>query len=153
MANTYSQLYVHLVFAVKRNHLSLIREENRIRMEKYMNGIISNCKSKPIAIYCNPDHTHALVGLHPSISVSELVGKIKSNSSLFYHKNLETNHFFAWQDGFGVFSNSRSQIKRVYNYIQNQKEHHKKHTFREEYLDMLEKAKIAYDPQYLFDFF
>jgi REP element-mobilizing transposase RayT len=93
------------------------------------------------------------VGLNPSISVSELIGKIKSNSSRFYHEKLETNHFFAWQDGFGVFSNSRSQVNKVYNYIRNQKEHHKKQTFKEEYLDMLEKANITYDPKYLFDFF
>jgi REP element-mobilizing transposase RayT len=153
MANTYSQLYVHLVFAVKRNHLSLIKEENRVTMEKYIFGIISNCKSTMLSIYCNPDHTHILVGLHPSVSVSELVGKIKSNSSRFYHENLEKNHFFEWQSGFGVFSNSLSQINQVCNYIKNQKEHHRKHTFKEEYLDMLEKAKIAYDPKYLFDFF
>ncbi|GHT41516.1 transposase [Bacteroidia bacterium] len=152
MANTYSQLYVHLVFAVKCNHLSLIKEKNRDIMEKYICGIITNCKSKPLAIYCNPDHTHILIGLHPSISVSELVNKIKANSSRFYHKNLESNHFFAWQDGYGVFSNSRSQIDKVYNYIKNQKEHHKKQTFQEEYLDMLKKAKIEYDPKYLFDF-
>ncbi|GHT87920.1 transposase [Bacteroidia bacterium] len=153
MANTYSQLYVHLVFAVKRNHLSLIKEENRVTMEKYICGIISKCKSKPIAIYCNPDHTHILIGLHTTISVSDLVNKIKANSSGFYHKNLETNHFFGWQDGYGVFSNSRSQIDKVYNYIKNQKEHHKKQTFQEEYLNMLKSAKIEYDSQYLFDFF
>jgi REP element-mobilizing transposase RayT len=153
MANTYSQLYVHLVFAVKRNHLSLIKEENRVIMEKYICGIISKCKSRPLAIYCNPDHTHILAGLHTTVSVSDLVNKIKVNSSGFYHENMESNHFFGWQDGYGVFSNSRSQVDKVYNYIINQKEHHKKHTFREEYLDMLEKAKIEYDSRYLFDFF
>ncbi|MDR2843267.1 MAG: IS200/IS605 family transposase [Candidatus Symbiothrix sp.] len=153
MANTYSQLYVHLVFAVKRNHLSLIKEENRVSMEKYICGIISNCKSKPLAIYCNPDHTHVLVGLHPSISVSELINKIKSNSSRFYHRNSARNHFFAWQDGYGVFSNSHSQINKVYNYIMNQKEHHRKQVFKDEYLNMLKEAKIEYDSKYLFDFF
>lgn len=86
-------------------------------MEKYICGIISNCKCKPLAIYCNPDHTHVLIGLHSTISVSELVTKIKSNSSRFYHQNLETNHFFAWQDGYGVFSYSHSQIDKVYHYI------------------------------------
>jgi REP element-mobilizing transposase RayT len=122
-------------------------------MEKYICGIITGCKSKALAVYCNPDHTHVLAGLHPSVSVSEMVNKIKSNSSVFYHKNLESNHFFAWQDGYGAFSNSKSQIDTVYNYIMNQKEHHKNQTFRDEYLDMLKKAGIEYDTKYLFDFF
>jgi REP element-mobilizing transposase RayT len=152
MANTYSQMYVHLVFAVKSNHLSLIKEAHRDTMEKYICGIISNCKSKPLAIYCNPDHTHLFIGLHPSISVSEIVNKIKVNSSRFYHTSMESNRFFAWQDGYGVFSNSHSQIDAVCHYIKQQKEHHRKHTFQEEYLDMLEKSKIEYDPNYLFDF-
>jgi REP element-mobilizing transposase RayT len=82
-----------------------------------------------------------LVGLHPAVSVSGLITKIKSNSSDFYHKNLETNHFFAWQDGYGVFSYSNSQIDKVCKYILNQKEHHRRHTFKEEYLDMLKKTK------------
>ncbi|GHT25178.1 transposase [Bacteroidia bacterium] len=153
MANTYSQHYVHLVFAVKRNRSSLIMKENRVTMEKYICGIISNCKCKPLAIYCNPDHTHILIGMHPAISVAALVAKIKSNSSRFYHQNFETNHLFAWQDGYGVFSYAHSQINRVYHYIMNQEEHHKKKTFKGEYLNMLEKAAIEYDLKYVFDFF
>jgi REP element-mobilizing transposase RayT len=151
MANTYSQLYIQLVFTVKNNHLSLIKEAERPALEKYICGIVSNCKCKPLSIYCNPDHLHILVGLHPAVAISDLVRTIKSNSSGYLHRELSGYQTFGWQDGFGAFSYSRSQIDAVYKYIQNQAQHHKKFSFKEEYLDMLQKAGIDYDERYLFD--
>ncbi len=152
MANNYTQLYVQIVFAVKYRQ-SVIRENFRDELEKYISGIISNNKCKPLAIYCNPDHTHILLGLHPTISISELTGDIKANSSKFLNKSGKVEGNFAWQDGFGAFTYSRSQINQVAKYIFNQPEHHKKESFREEYLEILEKSEIEYDERYLFEFF
>lgn len=150
MPNTYTQMYVQLVFAVK-GRASLIKEPIRIELEKYICGIISNKKSKPLAIYCNPDHSHILIGLHPTISVSDLTRDIKTGSSLFINDKKLILGKFQWQDGFGAFTYSRSQIDDVAKYILNQPEHHKTKRFKEEYLLMLQKADIAYDEQYLFE--
>ncbi len=150
MANTYSQLYVQSVFAVK-NRESLIDESFRDRVEKYICGIVSGNKCKSLAIYCNPDHTHLLVGLHPAVSVPDLMRDVKAVSSKFIHESLEMPKF-GWQDGFGTFSYSRSQIDQVVKYILNQPERHRKRSFKDEYLEMLSKAEIEYDERYLFRF-
>ena len=152
MANTYTQMYVQIVFAVKGRE-NLITEKNRIELEKYICGIIKNKKSKPLAIHCNPDHTHVLVGLHPEVSVSDLSRDIKANSSKFVNEKKWITGKFQWQDGFGAFTYSKSQIDPVIKYVLNQPEHHKKQTFKEEYLLMLEKFEIAYDEQYLFEWY
>ncbi len=149
MANTYSQIYIQVVFHVKGSD-SLLKEAIRERVEKYICGIITNNKCKPLAIYCNPDHTHVLIGLHPTCSISDLMRDVKASSSKFIHETLN-NKWFQWQDGYGVFSYSHSQIDAVVKYILNQPEHHKKRTFKEEYLDMLQKADIDYDERYLFE--
>ena len=136
MANTYTQLYVQLVFAVKgRQHL--IPEKIRDETEKYICGIIKNERSKPLAIYCNPDHTHILIGLHPAVSISDITRKIKANSSKWLNEKKYLIGVFHWQEGFGAFTYSKSQIDRVIKYIINQHEHHKKSTFKEEYLKLL----------------
>ncbi len=151
MANTYTQIYVQIVFAVQGRR-NLIVENNREQLEKYICGIVSNKKSKPLAIYCNPDHTHVLIGLHPSVAVSDMARDIKASSSKWINENRWIKGNFKWQEGFSAFTYSKSQIDTVVNYILNQREHHKKKTFREEYLDFLEKFNVDYNEKYLFDF-
>ena len=152
MANTYTQMYVQIVFAVQGRH-NLISENNRDELEKYICGIVLNKKSKPLAIYCNPDHLHVLIGLHPAIAVSDLTRDIKASSSTFINDKKGLPGKFHWQDGFGSFTYSRSQIDVVAKYILNQPNHHKKQSFREEYLGILKKLNIEYDDKYLFEWY
>ncbi len=112
MANTYSQMYLQIVFAVL-GRPNVIREIHRIEIEKYICGIISNKKCKPLALFCNPDHTHILIGLHPTISVSDITRDIKASSSKFINDKKWMLGKFAWQDGFGSFTYSKSQIDNV----------------------------------------
>lgn len=151
MANTYTQLLIQIVFAVKGRQ-NLIHEKCREQIEKYICGIISNKKSKPLAIYCNPDHCHILIGIHPTVPVSQLAADIKANSSKWINKQKLISSSFEWQDGFGAFSYGKSQLDVVVKYILNQSENHKKTTFREEYFDFLQKFEIEYNEKYLFDF-
>ena len=152
MPNTYTQIYVQIVFAVK-GRANLIPEKRRDQLEKYMCGIISNKKSKPLAIYCNPDHTHILIGLHPSISISDMARDIKANSSRWINENRWIIGNFNWQEGFGAFTYSKSQIDAVSKYVLNQKEHHKKTSFKEEYMNILNKFGIEYEERYLFTWY
>ncbi|MFS4418131.1 IS200/IS605 family transposase [Maribacter sp. 2307ULW6-5] len=151
MANTYTQILVQIVFAVKGRQ-NLITEKHRESIEKYICGIVTNKKSKPLAIYCNPDHCHILIGLHPSVSTSEMAQDIKANSSKWINENKWVMGKFNWQEGHGAFTYSRSQLNQVVQYIRNQPEHHRKKTFREEYISFLEKFEIDYDDQYVFEF-
>ena len=150
MANTYTQMYLQIVFAVQGRE-NLIKERLRDELEKIICGIVNNNKSKPLAVYCNPDHVHILVGLHPTISVSKIVEAIKSGSSGWINREKKVVGRFRWQDGYGAFTYSKSQIDTVAKYILNQPEHHKRKTFKEEYLDFLKKFEIQYDEQYLFE--
>ncbi|NDV94457.1 IS200/IS605 family transposase [Dysgonomonas sp. 521] len=150
MPNTYSQIYLQLVFAVKSRE-ALIDESFREELQKYMSGIITNRKCKLCAIYANPDHVHILVGLHPNVSVSNLVRDVKSNSSKFINEKGVIPFHFQWQDGYGVFSYSASHLDAVAKYILNQREHHKKRDFKTEYIDILQKFGVNYDEQFLFD--
>ena len=152
MANTFTQIYVQIVFAVQGKHY-LIRESIRERIEKYICGIVSNNQSKPISIYCNPDHVHILIGLHPSISISDMARDIKSGSSKWINEDGLIKGKFKWQEGYGAFTYSKSQIGSVAKYILNQPEHHKKKSFKEEYLNMLHKLDIKYDDRYLFEWY
>ena len=152
MANTYTQLYIQIVFAVKGRQ-NLVSEKWRDRLEKYICGIINKNESKPLAIYCNPDHIHLLIGLHPSISISDMARDIKSNSSKWINENKWVMGKFSWQEGYGAFSYSNSQIDNVIKYILNQPEHHNKVTFKNEYLSMLQKSEIDYDERYLFEWY
>lgn len=152
MSNTYSQLYVQIVFAVKGRQC-FIKESFREELQKYMTGIISKKGQKLYAIYCMPDHSHILVSMKPDMAVSSLIRDIKSNSSSFVKEKKWVNSLFSWQSGFGAFSYSKSRAKDVVNYILNQPEHHRKRTFREEYLEFLERYEIAYDEKYLFEFY
>ena len=151
MANTYTQIHIQIVFTVKGRE-NLIAERNREELQKYITGIINGEKQKLLAIYCMPDHIHALIGLRPDISISELVRKIKSNSSKFINNTKWIKGKFSWQQGYGAFSYSKNDLPNVIRYINNQPEHHKKKSFREEYADLLRKFEIEYDAKYLFDF-
>ena len=150
MANTYTQLYIHLVFAVK-NRESLIRESFRDELEKYICGIVTQKRHKPLAVYCMPDHTHLFVGLNPAESISTLVGNVKTGTSALMKEKQWNRSAFQWQEGYGAFSHARSQLDTVVAYILNQPDHHRRRTFREEYSDMLTKAGIDYNDAYLFD--
>jgi REP element-mobilizing transposase RayT len=150
MANTYSQIYIQIVFAVKGRQ-NLISKHNSEELHKYITGIVQNREQKMLSIFAMPDHTHLLVGLKPSIAISDLVRDVKVGSSQFINEKKWINGKFQWQEGFGAFSYSKSQIDSVIKYILNQEEHHKKVTFKEEYLDFLKKFEVDYDERYLFD--
>ena len=151
MATTYSQIYIQIVFAVKGREC-FIKESFREEVQKYMAGIISNKKQKLYAIYCMPDHTHILVSIKPDIAISDLVRDIKANSSSFIKEKGFVKDF-SWQSGFGAFSYSKSQSLNVVDYILNQPVHHKKKTFKQEYVEFLQKFEIDYDEKYLFEFY
>jgi putative transposase len=150
MANTYTQIYIQIVFAVKGRQ-NLIAKENREELHKFITGIVSNREQKLLAIFAMPDHVHILVGMKPNISISDLVRDIKAGSSKFINDSKWINGKFNWQEGYGAFSYSKSNIDNVVKYILNQEEHHNKKTFKNEYLDFLEKFEIDYDEKYLFE--
>jgi REP element-mobilizing transposase RayT len=149
MANTYTQIYIHVVFAVEGRQ-NLIKPEHNNELQKYITGIVSAQKQKLIAINNMPDHLHLLVGLRPDSSLSDLVRDVKANSSRFINEKRWVAGRFSWQEGFGAFSHSRSQLDTVIRYIENQQKHHAKKSFREEYVALLEKFGVDYDPRYIF---
>ncbi len=152
MANTYSQITIQLIFAV-RNREAMIASSFRETLHKYITGIIKNQKQKLLAINSVSDHIHILIGQSPSCCLSDLVREIKSESSRFINENKYSKFKFYWQEGFGSFSYSRSQRDNVIKYIMNQEIHHQKKTFKEEYLEFLKEFEIDFDSAYLFDFF
>lgn len=152
MANTYTQLYLQFVFAV-RGRENLIKESFREELEKIMCGVINRHECKTYAIYCNPDHTHIFVGMHPNISPSKLIGQVKSASSKWMNDKLIFCKIFNWQKGFGAFTYSKSHIDKVVKYVLNQPIHHRKKTFKDEYLLILQKFGVDYDPKYVFEWY
>lgn len=151
MAGTYSQIYLQVVFAVKGRE-NLIAQSWKDELHKYISGIIKEKEQKPIIVNGMPDHIHAFIGLKPSMRISDLVRDIKNNSSKFINEKGWLKGRFSWQEGYGVFSYSHSHIERVYNYILNQEEHHRKKTFKDEYLELLKKFEIEFKEAYVFDF-
>lgn len=149
MANTYTQIYLHVVFAVEGRQ-SLIAPEHNDELQKYITGIVSGQKQKLIAINNMPDHLHMLVGLKPDMALSDLVRDIKANSSRFIREKHWVPGRFSWQEGFGAFSYSRSQLGTVIRYIENQQKHHAKRSFLDEYTALLEKFGVEYDQRYIF---
>lgn len=149
MANTYSKLYIQIVFAVKGRQ-NLISKKWKDEIYKYITGIVSNQKQKLIAINGMPDHIHILVGIKPNISLSDLVRDIKSSSSKFINEQKLINGKFEWQKGFGAFSYGHSQLSNVIKYIENQEEHHKSRTFKEEYIAFLKLFDIDFKDEYIF---
>jgi REP element-mobilizing transposase RayT len=150
MANTYSQIYIHLVFAVK-NRESLIQSDWEEELFKYITGLVQNKGQKMLAISGIPNHIHIFIGMKPDCRISDLVREIKKSSNAFIKQNKFPKYAFSWQKGFGAFSYADSQVDTVVKYVLNQKEHHRKITFQEEYLRFLEKFKVEYDLKYLFD--
>ena len=148
----YIQIYIHLVFAVKFRE-QLLHKGIRNRVFEYLSGILTNQNHKSIIVNGVSDHVHILFGMNPVISVSDTVQVLKRNSSLFINSERLCNGRFAWQEGYGGFSYSRSQLDRIYHYIENQEMHHRKKSFREEYVEFLENFKIAYNERFLFEFF
>ena len=149
MANTYTQLYIQFVFAVQ-NRISLIQSAWEDELYKYITGIVKHNNHKMIAINGIPDHLHLFVGLHPTQSISDVMKMVKGESSEWINKKKLVKGMFQWQEGYGSFSYGRSQIDRVYKYIMNQKEHHKKKSFLEEYIELLNKFGVEYDERYIF---
>ncbi len=152
MANTYTQLYIHLVFAVKFRQ-ALIMPHFREETERYMTGLLQNRKHKLLAIYLMPDHAHVLIGQNPAGSLSDLVQILKTETTNFIKEKRFMPFQFRWQEGFGAFSHSRSELNHVINYILNQPEHHRKQSFQEEYLALLRRFEVDFNPKYLFEFF
>jgi putative transposase len=150
MPNTYTQLYVHVVFAVK-GRANLISPKRQEELYKYITGIITNKNQKLMVINGMPDHIHILIGYKPDCSLSDLVRDIKAFSSKWINENKWVPGKFEWQTGFGAFSLGQSQIDKTVNYILNQKEHHKTKTFREEYIDFLKAYQVDFKPEYLFE--
>lgn len=150
MANTYTQIYIHIVFAVKGRQ-NLIHANWKDEIYKYITGIVTNEGQKLIAINGMPDHIHILIGLKPDKSLSDLVRDIKANSSRFINEKKWINGKFEWQTGFGAFSYSHSQLTNVISYINNQEEHHKIKTFKEEYIEFLKAFDVDYKNEYIFD--
>ena len=150
MANTFHQLYVQIVFSVKKRE-SLIPIKHKEEIHKYITGIVKNNKCKMIAINSVEDHIHIFVGIHPTISVSNLVKDIKTSTTEFIKDKRWLKFKFNWQDGYGAFSYSRSHIDKVVKYIENQEMHHQKKSYAEEYKEFMEKFGVEYDEKYLLD--
>jgi putative transposase len=152
MANTYTQCYIHLVFAVKDRD-ALIRKEWKDELEMYITGIIQNHQHKMLATGSMPDHLHILIGYNLNQLIPDLVEEIKTSSNSWIKGKRLSKFKFEWQKGYGAFTHSHSQIDTVVKYILSQEEHHRKKPFKEEYLEMLEKNNIEFKEEYLFKFF
>ncbi|MHB9012617.1 MAG: IS200/IS605 family transposase [Ignavibacteriaceae bacterium] len=148
MANTFTQIYLHLVFAVQ-NRVSLIQHAWKDELYKYITGITQNNGHKLIAINGMPNHLHIAVGYKPHQLIPDLLQDIKGDSSKWINKKKFVRGRFNWQEGYGAFSFSHPQIDRVVNYINNQEHHHGKKTFREEYIQLLKKYDIPFDEKYI----
>lgn len=150
MPDTFSQIYIQVVFAVK-NRNALINKNWEERLYQYITGIVQNNGQKMLSINGMPDHIHLLIGMKPTCCLSDLVREIKKSSNTFINENKFSEYPFNWQEGYGAFSYSHSQLNNVIGYITNQKEHHKKKTFKEEYLEFLVNFNIEFKSEYLFD--
>lgn len=149
MANTYTQIHIQLVFAVKRRE-GLIHYSFKDELYKYITGIITHHNHKLLAINRMHDHIHIFIGMRPTQSLSDLLQDIKGNSLKWINEKKFLKVKFEWQEGYGAFSYSKSQVNNVINYIKNQEEHHTKKTFRQEYLEFLKLFEIDYDERYIF---
>ena len=149
MANTYTQLHIQLVFAVKYR-AALIQKEWKERLHQYITGMFQQNEHKMLQINSMPDHIHIFIGLRPHQSISSLVQNVKAESSKWIKNNKLCKTPFAWQEGFGAFSYSKSHVDRVIRYIQNQEAHHKKESFLDEYRRMMKAFEIEYDEKYIF---
>jgi REP element-mobilizing transposase RayT len=152
MANTYTQCYFHLVFAVK-NRDALIKKIWKDEMGMYITGIVQNHRHKMLATSAMPDHIHILIGYNINQLIPDLVEEIKTSTNAWIKEKRLSKFRFEWQKGYGAFTHSHSQIDSVVKYILSQEEHHKKKPFKDEYLEMLEKNDVVFNQEYLFEFF
>ena len=150
MANTYSQIYIQTVFAVQ-NRNALIQPQWEEELYKYITGIVQNKGQKMLSINGTSNHIHFFIGMKPTCCLSDLVREIKKSSNVFIKEKQFTPFNFQWQEGFGSFSYSHSQLNDVIKYIANQKEHHKTRTFKDEYLSFLKAFEIEFSNEYLFE--
>ena len=149
MANTYTQIHIHCVFAPKFR-LALIESTWKNRLHRYITGIVQNHKHKMLCINSMPDHLHMLFGMRPDQSLSELMRLVKGETSEWINNERLTNSSFRWQGGYGAFSYAKSQIPVICAYIENQAKHHKNKTFLDEYKELLEKFEVDYKEEYIF---
>ena len=149
MANTYTQIHLQFVFAVKYRN-GLIHESFKEELYQYISGIIKANNHKLLVINGMPDHLHIFIGMRPTQSISDLLQDIKGSSSKWINEKKFIKGKFEWQEGYGAFSYGKSQVKDVIAYIENQEQHHSKKTFRDEYLDFLKKFDVEYDEQFIF---
>lgn len=152
MANTYTQCFFHIVFSPK-NREALIGRSWKDNLERYLTACIQNRKHKLLAINAQRDHVHILIGYYLSDLIPDLVENIKTASTQWINENNLCPHKFLWQKGYGAFTHSKSQVNEVIQYILNQDEHHKRRSFKEEYLELLRRNDVEYDERYIFDFF
>lgn len=150
MSNTFSQIYIHVVFAVQ-NRKAQIKATWENELYKYITGIVQNKGQKMLAINGTSNHIHFLIGMKPSCCLSDLVREVKKSSNSFIKENHFTPANFNWQEGFGAFSYSQSHLTTVINYIENQKIHHKKKTFKDEYIAMLKAFEIEFNEEFTFE--
>jgi putative transposase len=149
MANTYTQIHIQVVFTV-RNRECIISSSWENDLFRYITGIIQNNQHKVLAINGMPDHVHILFGMRPIQSLSDLMQDVKGDSSKWINQNHFIREHFSWQEGYGAFSYSKSQISNVIDYINKQETHHSGFSFTKEYLKMLQESEILYDDRFLF---
>ena len=149
MANTFSQIYLQFVFAVKGRQ-SLLPREHKEELHKYITGLVQNRKAKMLAVHCMPDHAHIFDGFKPSYLISDFVKEIKVESNEFIRGKRWIKGAFSWQEGYGVFSYSQSHIDNVVKYVMNQEAHHYKQTFRQEYYAFLKKFEVPFEEKISF---
>jgi putative transposase len=152
MANTYTQINIHVVFAVKGRE-NILQERFTIRLFEYLSGILVNMNQYPLAVGGHRNHVHVFFELNPVSSLADILEKLKANSSKWINDNKFVMGHFEWQRGYGGFSYSKSQRDGVIKYIVEQKKHHEQRTFKDEYMKMLNDFDIRFENQYLFDFF
>lgn len=152
MSNTYTQLNIHVIFAVK-NRENILQSHFIEQLFKYINGILINLKQFPLAVGGYKNHVHIFFELNPATSLAEVMEKVKANSSKWINETKFVLGHFEWQRGYGGFSYSRSQRTNVIQYIMSQKEHHAVMTFKQEYMEILNKFDIKFEDQYLFEFY
>jgi REP element-mobilizing transposase RayT len=150
MANSFKQIYVHVIFAVKGRQ-SLLKNEHREELHKYMTGIVKERECKLVAINSVSDHLHLMLAYNPKVVLADVIRDLKAFSSKMMNERGWFEREFHWQNGYGAFSVSPSQADTVVRYIANQEEHHRKKTFREEFVEFLKNSGIEFDPKYLFD--
>lgn len=149
MPNTYTQIHIQLVFAVKFRR-ALIQDSYKQELYQYITGIVQSYGHKLLAINGVADHIHIFIGMRPTQSIADLMQDIKGNSSKWINEKKFLNVKFEWQGGYGAFSYSKSHVQNVINYVKNQEKHHAKQTFRDEYIEFLKKFDIEFDERYIF---